>query len=163
MTRSIYGVPPHFKRGGRLTRACTEILFPELAVVRTQNGVPTIRKTLARTPLFLPEYMALARFLYSGTMSRLLKWTDSNKTYFKWSENASAIMTILNKPPYADWFASPGTMRTGHLYNGDALNALLSGAKGGASRYVPVLGRIVNQELACRWVYQDAKSSQSGP
>ena len=59
MTRSIYCLSPRYKRGGKLTKACTEILFPELAFIKTQNGVPTIRKTMLRLPLFMPEYISV--------------------------------------------------------------------------------------------------------
>jgi len=156
INRTIYNIPPHFKRGGRLTKACTEILYPELAVVKTQKGVPTIRKTLIRTPLFfIPEALSTAKFIYSGAVSRLFRWTDSNKPIYKWSENAPAIMTLLKKPPYAKWFSSSKSMITGYLYNSKVIDALLEDAKSGSSRYVPILGRIFNQELAFRWVYRD--------
>jgi hypothetical protein len=155
MTRSIYTIPPHFKRGGRLTKACTEILYPELAIVKTQKGVPTVRKTLLRSYLFFPEHLAMAKAVMSGAGSRLLKWTDSNKPSYKWTENAPAIMTLFKKPPYGNWFSSSKSMITGYLYNNGALDSLLADAKAGSSRYVPILGRIINQELACRWVYRD--------
>jgi hypothetical protein len=151
MTRSIYRIPPRFKRGGRLTKACTEILFPKLAFIKTQKGVPTIRRTLPRTPLFMPEYLSAARGIMSGAVSRLWKWADSNKPSYKWSENAATIETLLKEPPYGEWFSSPDAMVTGHLYSG-ALESLLSEARGGSSRYVPILGRVISQELACRWV-----------
>jgi hypothetical protein len=154
MTRSIYNVPPHIKRGGKLTKACTEILYPELAFIKTQKGVPTVRKTLSRTFLFMPEYVAQAKGIMSGAVSRLFKWTDSNKPGYKWSKNSPAIKTLFTKPPYAEWFSSSESMITGHLYNGKVLDKLLDDAKAGSSRYVPILGRIINQELACRWVYR---------
>jgi len=154
MTRSIYNIPPHFKRGGKLTKACTEILYPELAFVKTQKGVPTVRKTLLRTFLFMPEYFSEARSIMSGATSRLLKWTESNKSVYQWTINAPAIKTLLTKPPYGNWFSSSKSMITGHLYNNDVIDLLLADAKAGASRFVPILGRIFNQELAFRWVYR---------
>jgi hypothetical protein len=155
LTQSIYNIPPHFKRGGRLTKACTEILFPKLALVKTQKGVPTIRRTLGRTYLFFPEYLTDARSIMQGTLSRLLKWTDSNKPCYEWNKNAPAIKTLLNEPPYASWFSSSESMVTGHLYNSDIVNSLLMDARSGSSKYVPILGRIIGQELACRWVYSE--------
>lgn len=152
MTPSIYDLPPHFKRGGRLTKACTEILFPEIASIKTQKGVPTIRKTPLRFFLFMPEYLSTAKSIMRGTASRLLKWTESNKPAYKWSKNAPAITTLLNKPPYSSWFASSRSMITGHLYNSDVIDSLLKEAKSGASKYIPILGRIINQEIACRWI-----------
>jgi len=154
MTRSIYKIPPNLKRGSRLTRACTEILYPELAYVRTQKGVPTIKKTLPRTFLFVPEYVASAKGILSGAVSRLLKWTESNKPMYEWGRNAPAIHALLNRPPYANWFSSSRSMITGHLYRQHVVDSLLNDARAGASRYVPILGRIFNQELACRWVYR---------
>ena len=152
MTRSIYQIPPNFKKGGRLTKTCTEILFPELAWVKTQKGVPTVRRTMLRTYLFVPEYVSTAKSIMSGAFSRLLKWTESNKPAYKWNSNAPALMTLLTKPPFSDWFSSSKSMITGYLYNHTILDAFLSQAKGGACRYLPILGRIINQELACRWV-----------
>ena len=70
---------PRHKRGGRLTKACTEMLYPELARVRTQNRVPTIRRTVLRSPLFWPEHLATVRHVSSGAITRLLKWTEASK------------------------------------------------------------------------------------
>ncbi len=155
MTRTVYNVPPRYKRAGRMTKACTEMLWPELALVRTQKGVPTIRRTPLRAPLFWPEYLANLRSVARGTVSRLLKWSDSNKPSYKWSDNAPAIRTLLTKSPYAGWFSSPDALITGYLYDHDRLGSLLADARQGSSRYVPILGRIINQELACRWVYRE--------
>jgi len=153
LTRSIYSLPPHHKRGGRLTKACTERLFPELAFAKTQNGVPTIRKTLLRTHLFLPEYMALLKKVSSGAVSRLFKWTQANKWYYSLEQNSYIFTALLNTPPYGLWFSSQATMITGHLYNARTLNSLLDQAKTGSCSYVPVLGNVINQELALRWVH----------
>jgi hypothetical protein len=155
MTHSIYNIPPHFKRGGKLTKACTEILYPELAIIKTQKGVPTIRKTLPRTFLFLPEYISVTKSIMNGALSRLLKWTESNKPDYKWTRHAPVIKMLLSTPPYGDWFSSSKSMITGHLYNSGVIDSLLEEARGGSSRYVPILGRIINQELACRWVYRE--------
>lgn len=155
MTRSIYNLPPRFKQGGKLTRACTEILYPELAVMKTEKGVPTIRKTLLRSHQFLPEHLAFAKCVFKGAVSRAFRLTDSNKWYYKWSLNAPALRTLLMEPPYAQWFSSAASMRTGGLYDGNMLESLLADAKSGSSKYVPILGRIINQELACRWVNRD--------
>ncbi len=152
MTRSIYWLSPAYKRGGRLTKACTEILFPKLARVKTQNGVPTIRKTIPRLPLFLPEHLHMAKKVSSGLVSRLFKWTKPNKWYYSDEWTALIVKTLLNKPPYSDWFSSASTMASGHLYNPIILDPLLEEAKARTSRYVPILGRIINNELAYRWV-----------
>ena len=156
MTRTVYNLSPHFKRGGRLTKACTELLYPELASVRTLKGVPTVRKTPRRILLFMPEHLAVARAVMIGAVSRLLKWTESNKPDYQWSRNATTIMTLLNTPPYARWFSSSESMVTGPLYHGPFVDSLLGEAKSGGSRHVPILGRILNQELACRWVRREA-------
>ena len=153
MTRSIYSMQPRFKSGGKLTKACTEILYPELAFIRTQNGVPTIRKTISRIPLFVPEYLAVIKKIYSGAVSRLLKWKQSNKWYYSHDLNAYIFITLFNTPPYSNWFSSSQSMLTGHLYNSDKIDRLLEMAKTGSCRRIPILGRIISQELALRWMY----------
>jgi len=153
MTRSVYSLPPHLKRGGKLTKACTEVLYPEIAFIKTRKGVPTVRKTPLRTFLFWPEYLATAQSILSGAKSRLWKWTESNKSAYMWNQNAPAIRTLMTQPPFAPWFASSGSMITGPMYRKAALETLLADARSGSTRYVPILGRIINQELACRWVY----------
>ena len=155
MTRSIYGLSPRYKRNARLTRACTEILYPELARIKNQKGVPTIRKTLIRQPLFLPERYAVFRDIANGTMSRLLKWKKSNRWYYQQDRNAYIFTTLFKSAPYSGWFASSNTMLTGGFYHPETLNMMLDKAKAGSCRWLPILGRIVNQELACRWVYRE--------
>ncbi len=152
MTRSIYWLSPGYKRGGKLTKACTEILFPELAWVRTQNGVPTVRKTIPRLPFFLPEHLSMVRKVSSGAVSRLFKWTKPNKWYYSDEWTGLVVKTLLKEPPYANWFSSSNTMASGHLYDPQILNPILNQAKAGTCRYIPILGRIINNELACRWV-----------
>jgi hypothetical protein len=152
MTRSIYWISPTYKRGGRLTKACTELLFPKLAHVRTQNGVPTIRRTISRMPLFLPEHISLIKKISSGAASRLFKWTKPNKWYYRDEWTALSVRTLLNEPPYSDWFSSAHGMASGHLYNPEVLNPILKEAKSGSSRYIPILGRIISGELTSRWV-----------
>lgn len=156
MNRTIYNIPPQFKRGGRLTKACTEILYPELALIKTQKGVPTVRKTLSRQHLFIvPETISFFRFVYSGAVSRLFRLKDSNKPVYEWSKNKSSVVALLNEAPYAKWFSSSKSMVTGHLYNEKVIDSLFADAKAGSSKYVPILGRLFNQELACRWVYHE--------
>jgi hypothetical protein len=155
MTRSIYSIPPRYKRGGRLSKACTEILFPELAFVKTQNGVPTIRKTMLRLPLFLPEHISVIKKISSGAVSRLFKWKQANKWYYSHDLNAYMFTALLNAAPYCNWFLSSQAMITGHLYNPDIVNPILTQAKTGSCRYVPILGRMISQELAMRWVYRE--------
>jgi len=153
LIRSLYYIPPHYKQGGRLTRACTEMLFPELAFVKTQKGIPTVRMTAARLPLFIPEYIYLIKSIRHGVESRLLKWKQP-RPLLSAEKNAHIFTTILNRGPYSDWFLSSHSMVTGHFYNTDELNSILAQAKDGTCKSVPVLGRIINMELACRWVYR---------
>lgn len=162
MTRSIYCLPPKYKKGGRLTKACTELLWPELAFIKNQNGVPTIRRTIIRLPLFVPEYFSHIKNYSSGAVSRLFKWTQANKWYYSLDWNAQIFTTLLNKPPYCNWFSSSNEMITGHLYNPDIVNPFLAEAKNGSCRYVPVLGRIIRQEFTCRWVYRYGLSELLG-
>jgi hypothetical protein len=155
MTRSIYSVPPRFKNRGRLTRACTEILFPRLAHTKTQSGVPTIRRTVARAPLFWPEYLAEVKKVLHGLSRRYLHLRQSSKNLpmrHREDFHASNMRALLNTKPFSDWFESKSSMLTGGFYAGDRLDSLLRDAKYGRCRYVQVLGRLINQELACRYV-----------
>jgi hypothetical protein len=155
LTKSIYNIPPKHKKGGKLTKACTEILYPEIALVRTQKGVPTIRKNMLRYYLFIPEHISAMKSITGGTLSRLLKWKGSNKPDFNWNRNSWAIKALLQKPPYCRWFSSSDSMVTGSLYNPESLNSILTNARERTTRFVPTLGRIISQELACRWVYKE--------
>ena len=153
LIRSLYYIPPHYKQGGRLTRACTEILFPELAFVKTQKGVPTVRMTAMRLPLFIPEYIYLMKSIRNGVLSRLFK-LGQPRPLLSMEKNAYIFTTILSREPYCDWFSSSKSMVTGQFYNAKELNSILAQAKTGKYRNVPILGRIINLELACRWVYR---------
>ncbi|MGB2714040.1 MAG: hypothetical protein WBC51_07670 [Vicinamibacterales bacterium] len=153
MTRSIYWLPPKSKRGGRLTKACTERLFPELAFVKTQSNVPTVRRTLRRQPMFVPEYVALIRTIANGAGSRLFKWRPSGAWQLSEKYSNEVFATVLLRSPYAPWFSSPDAMITGGHYNRPALSALLERARLGSSPQVATLSRIIGQELALRWVY----------
>jgi hypothetical protein len=154
MTRSVYGIPPRDKRGGRLSKACTEVLFPKLAFVKTQNKVPTIRKTMSRMPLFLPEHIQVVKRVSSGAVSRLLKWKQANKWYYSNDLNSYVFTTLLNSPPYSSWFSSTREMITGNLYDPAVADPILALAKTGVCRYVPILLRMISQELAFRWVHR---------
>jgi hypothetical protein len=87
-----------------------------------------------------------------------LKWTEANKWHYGIGWNAPVVETLLNKAPYAAWFASADTMATGYLYNAPEVNGLLADARDGKCRQMPVLGRILAQELAMRWVQGDRMS-----
>lgn len=155
LTKAIYNIPPKFKRGGRLTKACTELLFPEIANVQTQKGVPTIRKTFLRAHKFIPEYNWTLKYISSGIFSRFLKWRDSAKPGLSWKMSADALRALLTKPPYCNWFASSKTMVTGDLYSPDPLNRILKEAKQNKTFHVSTIGRILFQEIAARWVYNE--------
>jgi len=155
LTKSIYKIPPKFKQGGKLTRACTEILFPEISQVKTQKGAPTIRKDFLNFHRFIPEYISLAKSISSGVSSRLLKLKDSNKPGYNWERNYKFIRAILTNPPYSNWFNSGLNMITGYLYENKSLNELLIHARQQTTKFVPTLMRIISQELICRWVYKE--------
>lgn len=154
MTRSIYSLPPQFKSASKITRACTEILYPRLAFAKTQKGVPTIRKTLLRTPLFFPEYYFLGKSIINGVLGRLLKWAESNKSAVSCTESALLIKTLFSTQPYAGWFSSSKKMVTGFLYNSKILDRMLYEASKGIITKTITLGRIIGHELVSRWVYK---------
>jgi hypothetical protein len=58
-----------------------------------------------------------------------------------------------NLIPISNWFLSSSSMLTGNLYNKPVIDKILGDAKQGKCNHVEVLGRIINQELACRYVY----------
>lgn len=152
LTRALYYISPRHRSGGKLTRACTEILFPELAFINTQKGVPTIRMTPTRTLRFLPEYLNLIKSIKSGVTGRLFKWSNP-RPLLSFEKSSYIFESIFSKMPYRDWFLSSDSMITGWLYKAEELNSILDQVRTGNCRYVAVLGRIINIELACRWVY----------
>jgi asparagine synthetase B (glutamine-hydrolysing) len=155
LTRSIYRLRPAHKRGGRLTKALTEKLYPELAWLPTQNGVPTVRKTWRRAPLFWPEYAAGLRRVWRGFSSRILRVNQQGRTlqgYLRLDYNRPIFAALFEREPYAAWFRSPGSMHTGGLYRAEALAEFLSAARQGRCDRLNTLARIIAQELACRWV-----------
>ena len=155
LTKSIYKIAPKYKREGRLTKACTEILYPEIAYVKTQKGVPTIRKNFLRYHYFIPENIWTLKSIATGTLTRLLKLKDSNKLNLNWDRNSGTIKALLMNSPYSKWFSSCDSMITGGLYNSKSLNSLLIDAREKRTRFVYTLGRIISQELAFRWVYKE--------
>jgi hypothetical protein len=158
MTRSVYALSPGVKQGGKLTRACTERLFPQLAHLKTQHGVPTIRYSLMRTPQFVPGYVAEAKKISNGLMRRLYHVRQNSKSLagsHRSDFHQATINSLFHHRPYSGWFASASSMLTGPLYDAERLNTMLHEAKSGTCRHVDLLGRIINQEFACRYVDND--------
>lgn len=164
MTRSIYNVPPHMKKGGRQFKAITEMLFPELARVKTQAGVPTIRKTLLRLPLFIPEYYSILKKVFNGFARKVLKTTvhtskgTVNAHHHVLAFHSDTIKWLFENDPYSAWFRSADSMLSGRHYNPAVLNELLIQARQPDFDRVQLLGRIVNQEIAYRYVYDSMES-----
>jgi hypothetical protein len=67
--------------------------------------------------------------------------------------HSNTLLTVLNHPPLANWFLSSSSMITGGLYNRPVIDKFLSDAKRGKCHHVEVMGRIINQELTCRYIY----------
>jgi hypothetical protein len=156
MTASIYNLSPRYKKGGRLTKACTESLFPALASTKTVNHIPTIRKSIPRAYLFFPEYYSLMQKVGNGFIRRVMHLQQTGKTlslHHRLDVNRPAMMIMLNCKPYSDWFSSYNSMMTGRLYNWDVIDKMLQDAKQGKCNYVEVMGRIINQEIATRYIY----------
>ncbi|MBC7195638.1 MAG: hypothetical protein H5U39_00075 [Deferribacterales bacterium] len=155
LTKSIYKIPPKFKKEGKLTKACTEILYPEIAMVKNQKGVPTIRKNIFTFHYFIPEYIWTMKLVTTGAITRLFKWKSSSKLNLNWERNSNIIKCLLKNPPYSKWFSSCDSMVTGSIYNFEFLDSILKDSRERGTRLVPTLGRIISQELACRWVYKE--------
>jgi hypothetical protein len=156
MTTSIYQLSPRFKKGGYLTKACTETLFPALAFTKTVNHIPTVRRSITRFHLFLPEYYSIMRKATNGLTRRLMRFRQSSNTlsaHHRLDIHRSTMMTVLNHAPLSNWFASSRSMLTGGLYNKPLIDRILYEAKQGKCNHVEVMGRIINQELACRYIY----------
>ena len=160
MARSTYNVPPHMKQGGRLYKAIIEQLSPNLAWVKSQSGAPTVKKTLLRQPLFIPEYYSLVKKIVKGVARQ--KFRKATAFRSKGSVNAShhileihqnTIDWLFNTAPYSSWFKSAETMVSGSQYKPLMLNELLLKAQQPDFDQVQLLGRIVSQEMAFRRVY----------
>ncbi len=155
LTRSIYCLPPGVKKRGALTKALTERLCPAVAWIKTQNGVPTVRRTVLRSPLFLPEYLASLSAVVRGFNRRVLKLNQSGRSlarHLRLDYNRSVFQTLFNDEPYRAMWQSAEAMKTGHLYDPVALNDILDSAREGQCRSLNLLSRIISQELAYRWV-----------
>jgi hypothetical protein len=160
MTRSTYNVPPHMKKGGRQYKAIIELLAPELAWVKSQVGVPTVRKTLLRQPMFFPEYYALFKRIIKWIARQKLKKATAlrskgnvNARHHTMAFHENTMRWLFETEPYSYWFKSAGSMLTGNQYNALALNRLLLQARQPGFDQVQLFGRIVNQEMAYRRIY----------
>lgn len=80
------------------------------------------------------------------------------KPSLSWEKTSDIMRTLLIKPPYCLWFSSPKTMITGDQYNSEALKNILKAAKEKKYYHVATLGRILFQEIAARWVYNELKT-----
>ncbi|MHA1565052.1 MAG: hypothetical protein ACTSX7_07050 [Alphaproteobacteria bacterium] len=166
LTRSIYSLPPKVKKRGMLTRALTERLFTKLAWIKTQNGVPTVRRSLSRLPLFLPEYLTGLQAVWRGFNSRVLKRNQTGrslKRYLRLDYNRNVFQTLFNEAPFREIFQSSETMKTGHLYDPVALNEILDNARAGHCRSLNLMSRIISQELAYRWVCNLSIGQEQNP
>jgi hypothetical protein len=165
MTRSTYNIPPHMKKGGQQYKSIIETLAPELAWVKSQVGVPTVRKTFLRQPLFFPEYYAL--------LKRIVKWLarqkfkkaaalrskgNVNARHHTLAFHENTLGWLFGTEPYSSWFKSADSMLTGDQYNASGLNELLLKARQPGFDQVQLFGRIVNQEMAHRRIYHSRDS-----
>ena len=127
LTKAVYSLDPKFKMGGRLTRAATEILCPPIAWVRTEKGVPTVRKKLSRFHLFLPEKIASTKKVAHGFLRRLLhlgQESSSLSGYHRADLYRSLITFLLKEEPYCSWFSSPECMVTAQFYRPQSLSLI---------------------------------------
>ena len=155
ITRAIYSVPPRYKQRSQLTRAATEVLFPELARMKTGNNIPTLRRTLRRWPLFVPGYYSTGTKIYLGAMRRLFRYRQGSNTLarrHRIDRHAPAMRMLLTDSAFSKWFRTPSHMATGEYYDGSVLNEMLRKAREGSCDHVEVLGRVINLEFASRFV-----------
>lgn len=155
ITRSIYQLKPEHKKNGRLTRAVTEDLFPELASLPTTSGAPTLRWRPTRDYLFWPGYWYNLRNTILKIRLHLFKNAIKSESLGKHRQTEhfkSAMLSLLNSSPYSEWFGSSSSMLTGAYYRESVLNPLLENARKGKCKNVLTLGRIINQELSYRYI-----------
>jgi len=148
------------KRGGKQYKAIIEMLWPELAWMKTQAGVPTVRKSLLRTPLFIPEQYIKLKKSFKGIVRQRFKLAtalraqgDVNARHHALAFHSNSIKWLFHTEPYSVWFKSADTMMSGNQYSPLKLNELLSRAKQPDFDQVQLFGRVVSQELAFRKVY----------
>ena len=160
MTRSTYNVTPAMKRGGRQYKAIIEKISPKLAWVKSQSGVPTVRKTLLRSPLFFPEYYSMLRKSVKGIARQMFKGVPAfrskghvNERHHLLAFHEQSIRWLFDSEPYSAWFKSSESMLSGSQYNPDELNKLLSRARLPDFDQVQLFGRVVNQEFTLRKVH----------
>jgi hypothetical protein len=155
MTKSIYNVPPEFKARSKLSRAATEKLFPALARMRTDDKIPTLRQTAFRFPLFVPGYYTKTKKVVLGGVRRVAHFKQGSSSLARRHRidlHGPTMIALLNNLPYAKWLRSTSDMITGEWYGGEVLDKMLNDAKIGKCDRVEVLGRIINQELAARFL-----------
>lgn len=160
MARSTYNVPPSMKKGGNQYKAIIERLSPELAWVKSQTGVPTVRKTVPRLPLFFPEYYSRFKKSVKGVTRQMFKEVPAfrskghvNERHHLLAFHEKSIRWLFETEPYSSWFESAESMLSGSQYNPDELNNLLHKAQQPEFDQVQLFGRVVNQEFTLRKVH----------
>jgi hypothetical protein len=131
-----------WRSGHRLQRAVIERLDSRIASVPTTGGGPAQQLRLTNAAQFLPYYRRLA-----GSAVRKLRGaslpvpTDgaAQRGYRR------AVRRLRDEGAL-----SPGEMRTGHLYNSEALTAFIDRAEEPGFAAYSMLGRVVTLELAAR-------------
>jgi hypothetical protein len=159
MSRSTYNVSPRMKKSGNQYKAIIEKLSPDLAWINTQTGVPTVRKTLLRFHLFLPEHYSRLKKSAKGVARQVFKGAPAfrskghvNERHHLLTLHENSIRWLFETEPYSSWFTSADSMLSGNQYCPDKLNELLSRARQPKFNQVQLFGRIVSQELSLRKV-----------
>lgn len=161
MARSTYNVPPNMKKGGNQYKAIIEKLSPELAWIKTQSGVPTVRKTALRFPLFVPEYYSKFKKSVKGVARQMFREVPAlrskghvNERHHLLALHEESLRWLFSTEPYSSWFESADSMLSGSQYHPDELNKLLDRARQRNFDQVQLFGRVINQEFALRKVHE---------
>ena len=107
----------------------------------------------------MPEYISQSKKIFHGISKRLFKYHQDSTTlavHHRLDYHSTTMMTLFNSEPYKKWFESSDTMLTGQHYRSDVINDLLKRAREGKCDRVQILGRIINQELAYRFVKNES-------
>ena len=123
-----------------------ERLSPVIAAVGTTRGGPAQPWRVSNVHRFLPYYQQLGRKAVTKTSEKLLgRFLLLQSRTFPWSTRANTkVLASLA----AEGSFRPGELRTGSLYQPQALEALLARAGAGDFTQNALLGRIITLELA---------------
>ncbi len=146
----------HFRwrNGHRLQRAMIERVNRRVATVQTTLGGPAARMRLGNFHKFAPYYTRAAR-----TAIGKFRGTFDKQGPNRVAARRSAVVRRLR----AEGVLAPSDMRSGDLYDPQALEAFLARAESPGSSHTPLLGRVITVELMLRAVEEPPNAGPAAP